>query len=175
MYSWLQTRQAFTPEQINEACYVDVNGNKDVFEGLRKNPKVNYDGKRFSYKVTFTLLLLWPSIDLFFFISAFISQYAITHCPYCLVSFINIAILYNLSLQAKHDVKNKNELLVLIRKYIEGIAVIDLRDAYPNVMEDLQVYLCCRFSFTLLTPMSPYNFCNRSWLSFQFTYFYWSL
>ncbi|MBA0854152.1 hypothetical protein Goshw_026709 [Gossypium schwendimanii] len=104
-----QTRQAFTPEQINEACYVDVNGNKDVFEGLRKNPKVNYDGKRFSYK-------------------------------------------------AKHDVKNKNELLVLIRKYIEGIAVIDLRDAYPNVMEDLQVYLCCRFSFTLLTPMSPYNF-----------------
>ncbi|PPE01849.1 hypothetical protein GOBAR_AA31141 [Gossypium barbadense] len=85
-----QTRQAFTPEQINEACYVDVNGNKDVFEGLRKNPKVNYDGKRFSYK-------------------------------------------------AKHDVKNKNELLVLIRKYIEGIAVIDLRDAYPNVMEDLQL------------------------------------
>ena len=44
-----------------------------------------------------------------------------------------------LSLQAKHDVKNKNELLVLIRKCIEGIAVIDLKDAYPNVMEDLQV------------------------------------
>ncbi|XP_022759908.1 general transcription factor IIE subunit 2-like [Durio zibethinus] len=84
-----QTRKAFTPEQINEACYVDVNGNKDVFEGLRKNPKVNYDGKRFSYK-------------------------------------------------AKHDAKNKNELLVLIRKYIEGIDVIDLKDAYPNVMEDLQ-------------------------------------
>ncbi|XWS38392.1 hypothetical protein CRYUN_Cryun19dG0127100 [Craigia yunnanensis] len=85
-----QTRQAFTPEQINEACYVDVNGNKDVFEGLRKNLKVNYDGKRFSCK-------------------------------------------------AKHDVKNKNELLVLIRKCIEGISVIDLKDAYPNVMEDLPV------------------------------------
>ncbi|XP_022738130.1 general transcription factor IIE subunit 2-like [Durio zibethinus] len=84
-----QKREAYTPEQINEACYVDVNGNKDVFEGLRKNPKVKYDGKRFSYK-------------------------------------------------AKHDVKNKNELLVLIRKFIEGIAVIDLKDAYPNVMEDLQ-------------------------------------
>ncbi|KAE8727053.1 F-box/LRR-repeat protein [Hibiscus syriacus] len=84
-----QTRQAYTPEQINEACYVDVNGNQDVFEGLRKNPKVNFDGKRFSYK-------------------------------------------------AKHNVKNKNELLVLIRKFIEGIAVIDLKDAYPNVMENLQ-------------------------------------
>lgn len=47
----LQTRQALTPEQINEACYVDVNANKTVFESLRKNPKVNYDGKRFSYKV----------------------------------------------------------------------------------------------------------------------------
>ncbi|GMJ15032.1 hypothetical protein like AT4G20330 [Hibiscus trionum] len=84
-----QTRQAYTPEQINEACHVDVNGNRDVFEGLRKNPKVYFDGKRFSYK-------------------------------------------------AKHDVKNKSELLVLVRKFIEGIAVIDLKDAYPNVMEDLQ-------------------------------------
>ncbi|XP_039011434.1 general transcription factor IIE subunit 2-like [Hibiscus syriacus] len=84
-----QTRQAFTPEQINEACYVDVNGNRDVLEGLRKNPKVNFDGKRFSYK-------------------------------------------------AKHDVKNKDELLVLIREYIQGIAVIDLKDTYPNAMEDLK-------------------------------------
>ncbi|OMO79473.1 hypothetical protein CCACVL1_13652 [Corchorus capsularis] len=46
-----KTRKAFTAEQINEACYVDVNGNKDVFEGLRNNPKkVEYDGMRFSYK-----------------------------------------------------------------------------------------------------------------------------
>lgn len=51
----LQTRQAFTPELINEACYVDVNANKGVFDSLRNNPKVHYDGKRFSYKVTLNL------------------------------------------------------------------------------------------------------------------------
>ncbi|KAK4261917.1 hypothetical protein QN277_004852 [Acacia crassicarpa] len=85
----LETRQAFTPEQINEACYVDMKSNKDVFESLTKNPKVHYDGKRFSYK-------------------------------------------------SKHDLKDKNQLLYLIRKFPEGIAVIDLKDAYPTVMEDLQ-------------------------------------
>ncbi|XP_011627438.1 general transcription factor IIE subunit 2 [Amborella trichopoda] len=85
----LETRQALTPEQINEACYVDLNANKLVFDSLRKNVKVNYDGKRFSYK-------------------------------------------------SKHDVKDKNELLHLIRKSVEGIAVVDLKDAYPSVLEDLQ-------------------------------------
>ncbi|XP_010261945.1 PREDICTED: general transcription factor IIE subunit 2-like [Nelumbo nucifera] len=85
----LETRQAFTPEQINEACYVDTNSNKAVFDSLRNNPKVNYDGRRFSYK-------------------------------------------------SKHDLKDKNQLLVLIRKFPEGIAIIDLKDAYPTVMEDLQ-------------------------------------
>ncbi|KAK9276376.1 hypothetical protein L1049_005909 [Liquidambar formosana] len=85
----LETRQAFTPEQINETCYVDMNANKAVFDSLRNNPKVNYDGKRFSYK-------------------------------------------------SKHDLKDKNQLLVLIRKFPEGIAVIDLKDAYPTVMDDLQ-------------------------------------
>ncbi|GAB4833180.1 hypothetical protein Ancab_031424 [Ancistrocladus abbreviatus] len=84
-----ETRQAFTPEQINEACYVDMNANKSVFDSLRNNPKVNYDGKCFSYK-------------------------------------------------SKHDLKDKKELLVLIRRFPEGIAIIDLKDAYPNVMEDLQ-------------------------------------
>ena len=53
-----QTRQAFTLEQINEACYVDMNANKAVFDSLRNNPKVNYDGKRFSYKVTPNILHL---------------------------------------------------------------------------------------------------------------------
>ncbi|GAV65094.1 hypothetical protein CFOL_v3_08609 [Cephalotus follicularis] len=85
----LETRQAFTPEQINEACYVDAKANKAVFDSLRNNPKVHYDGKRFSYK-------------------------------------------------SKHDLKDKNQLLILIRKFPEGIAVIDLKDAYPSVMEDLQ-------------------------------------
>ncbi|KAF8379457.1 hypothetical protein HHK36_028893 [Tetracentron sinense] len=68
----LETRQALTPEQINEACYVDVNANKAVFD-----------------------------------IQAF-------------------------------DLKDKNQLLVLIRKFPEGIAVFDFKDAYPTVMEDLQ-------------------------------------
>ncbi|KAF8380287.1 hypothetical protein HHK36_027769 [Tetracentron sinense] len=85
----LETRQAFTPEQINETCYVDVNANKAVFDSLRNNLKVSYDGRRFSYK-------------------------------------------------SKHDLKDKNQLLVLVRKFPEGIAVIDLKDAYPTVMEDLQ-------------------------------------
>ncbi|KAG7015180.1 General transcription factor IIE subunit 2, partial [Cucurbita argyrosperma subsp. argyrosperma] len=85
----LETRQAFTPEQINESCYVDINSNKAVFDSLRNNPKVHYDGRRFSYK-------------------------------------------------SKHDLKDKNQLLYLIRKFPEGIAVIDLKDSYPSVMEDLQ-------------------------------------
>ncbi|CAL5381356.1 unnamed protein product [Camellia sinensis] len=83
------TRQAFTPEQINEACYVDINSNKAVFDSLRNNPKVNYDGRCFAYK-------------------------------------------------SKHALKDKNQLLILIRKFPKGIAVIDLKDAYPTVMEDLQ-------------------------------------
>ncbi|KAK7850762.1 general transcription factor iie subunit 2 [Quercus suber] len=83
------TRQAFTPEQINEVTYVDINANKAVFDSLRNNLKVNYDGKRFSYK-------------------------------------------------SKHDLRDKEQLLYLIRKFVWGIAVIDLKDAYPTVMEDLQ-------------------------------------
>ncbi|CAK7335492.1 unnamed protein product [Dovyalis caffra] len=85
----LETRQALTPQQINDHCYVDMNSNKAVFDSLTNNPKVHYDGKRLSYK-------------------------------------------------SKHDLKDKNQLLVLIRKFPEGIAVIDLKDAYPNVMDDLQ-------------------------------------
>lgn len=46
-----------------------------------------------------------------------------------------------ISLQSKHDLKDKSQLLKLIRKFPEGIAVIDLKDAYPSVMDDLQVYL----------------------------------
>lgn len=54
----MQTRQAFTPEQINEACYVDINGNKAVFDSLRNNLKVHYDGNRFSYKVIKVFLIV---------------------------------------------------------------------------------------------------------------------
>ncbi|KAF5729974.1 general transcription factor IIE subunit 2-like [Tripterygium wilfordii] len=84
-----EKRQALTPEQINEATFVDINANKAVFDSLQNNPKVRYDGKRFSYK-------------------------------------------------SKHDLKDKNQLLVLVRKFPEGIAVVDLKDAYPTVIEDLQ-------------------------------------
>lgn len=84
-----ESREAFTAEQINDACYVDVRGNKAVFESLAKNPKVNYENKRFSYK-------------------------------------------------SKHNVRDQKELLRLIRTFAEGIAVADLKDAYPTVMEDLQ-------------------------------------
>ncbi|XP_071685888.1 uncharacterized protein [Rutidosis leptorrhynchoides] len=84
-----ESRQSFTAEQINEACYVDVKGNKAVFESLAKNPKVNYEGKCFSYK-------------------------------------------------SKHNVRDQKELLRLIRTFAEGIAVADLKDAYPTVMDDLQ-------------------------------------
>ncbi|KAM6567145.1 hypothetical protein CsatA_026273 [Cannabis sativa] len=84
-----ETRLALTPEQINEACYVDINANKTVFDSLRKNLKVSHDGRRFCYK-------------------------------------------------SKHDLKDKSQLLYLVRKFPEGIAVIDLKDSYPTVMEDLQ-------------------------------------
>ncbi|CAN1833643.1 hypothetical protein LINPERHAP1_LOCUS33838 [Linum perenne] len=86
----LKTRRAYTPEQINEACYVDVRSNKELFDSLKANPKVNYDGRSFSYKST-------------------------------------------------HNLLNKDELLKLIRRFPEGMAVIELKDAYPRVMEDLQV------------------------------------
>ncbi|KAJ9703379.1 hypothetical protein PVL29_004955 [Vitis rotundifolia] len=44
----------------------------------------------------------------------------------------------HLSYKSKHDLKDRSQLLVLIRKFPEGIAVIDLKDAYPSVLEDLQ-------------------------------------
>ncbi|KAG8088246.1 hypothetical protein GUJ93_ZPchr0010g9719 [Zizania palustris] len=84
-----KTRQAFTAEQINESTYVDIHGNKAVFDSLRNNPKVYYDGRRFSYK-------------------------------------------------SKHDLKGKDQLLVLVRKYPEGLAVVEVKDAYPTVLDDLQ-------------------------------------
>ncbi|TKY70928.1 Transcription initiation factor IIE subunit beta [Spatholobus suberectus] len=90
-----ETRKALTIEQINEACYVDMKANKDVFDSMRKNPKVKYDGERFSYK-------------------------------------------------SKHDVRDKSQLLFLVRKFPEGIAVVDLKDSYPTVMEDLQALKAAR-------------------------------
>ncbi|RZC67381.1 hypothetical protein C5167_011065 [Papaver somniferum] len=42
------------------------------------------------------------------------------------------------SYKPKHDINNKTELLQLIRKNPEGIAINELKDAYRLVMEDLQ-------------------------------------
>ncbi|KAI7750884.1 hypothetical protein M8C21_026668, partial [Ambrosia artemisiifolia] len=42
------------------------------------------------------------------------------------------------SYKPTHDVKDKKELLRLIQKFAEGIAVADLEDAYGTVMKDLQ-------------------------------------
>ncbi|CAM0954746.1 unnamed protein product [Alopecurus aequalis] len=39
-----------TAKQINEATYVDIERNSAVFESLRNNPKVRFDGRFFSYK-----------------------------------------------------------------------------------------------------------------------------
>ncbi|XP_047088169.1 uncharacterized protein LOC124700010 [Lolium rigidum] len=84
-----KTRQAFSAEQINDATYVDISGNKAVFDSLRNNLKVHYDGRRFSYK-------------------------------------------------SKHDLKGKDQLLDLIRGHREGLAIVEVKDAYPTVLEDLQ-------------------------------------
>ena len=43
------------------------------------------------------------------------------------------------SVQSTHEAKNMDELLVVIQNNYNGMPVIDLEDAYPNVMEDLQV------------------------------------
>lgn len=42
-------------------------------------------------------------------------------------------------MQSKHDLKGKDSLLTLIRKYPEGLPVVDVKDAYPTVLDDLQV------------------------------------
>ncbi|CAI9089710.1 OLC1v1024330C1 [Oldenlandia corymbosa var. corymbosa] len=85
-----ERRQTPDPEEINQGCYVDLNANKTVFDSLKKNPKLNYDGSRFSYK-------------------------------------------------PNHNVRNKDQLLDLIRKFQEGIAVVDLKDSYPNAIQDLEL------------------------------------
>ncbi|EFJ19459.1 hypothetical protein SELMODRAFT_107428 [Selaginella moellendorffii] len=85
----LETREALLPDEINNRCFVDVANNKEVFETLKNNVKVSFDGQRFSYK-------------------------------------------------AKHGLKNKAELLVQLRKCTEGMALSELRDAYPGIVSDVQ-------------------------------------
>ncbi|XP_078153028.1 uncharacterized protein LOC144548199 [Carex rostrata] len=84
-----KTRDALTPEEIYNGCYVNIHDNKnEIHDSLRNNPKVFFDGKRFSYK-------------------------------------------------SKHDLKGKDDLLRLIRRNVEGLPVIDVKDSYTSVMDDL--------------------------------------
>ncbi|KAL8497545.1 hypothetical protein ACS0TY_021031 [Phlomoides rotata] len=52
-----EKRQPLTLESINKECHVDGNANKTVFESLKSNPKVSYDGKTFSYKVSLVICI----------------------------------------------------------------------------------------------------------------------
>ncbi|GKA46323.1 general transcription factor IIE subunit 2-like protein, partial [Tanacetum coccineum] len=73
---YIESRKSFTAEQINEASYVDVKGNKE-FEFLAKNPK------------------------------------------------------------SMHNFGGKTQLSV--KGHVDDIDVTDLKDAYPTVMQDLQL------------------------------------
>ncbi|CAN6302095.1 unnamed protein product [Urochloa humidicola] len=84
-----KTRKPCTAERINKETHVDIHGNKDVFDSLRNNPKVKFEGGRFSYKPT-------------------------------------------------HDLNGRDQLLELIKKEKDGIAVEAIKDAYPSVLDDLQ-------------------------------------
>ena len=49
-----------------------------------------------------------------------------------------------LYMQPTHNIGGKTQLLSLIKGHVDGIAVADLKDAYPTVMQDLQVYIHTR-------------------------------
>lgn len=117
-----------------------MRANKDVFESMRKNPKVKYDGERFSYKVTFMeayMCTVSTPLCVHFYAPSLVCDFGIAF-----------------GLQSKHDVRDKNQLLFLVRKFPEGIAVVDLKDSYPNVMEDLQV----NYFFQLIVLHENENF-----------------
>ena len=58
------------------------------------------------------------------------------------LNYVSDVHVYFVRIQAKHDLQGKSDLLTLIRKYPEGLPVIDVKDAYPSVMDDLQVAFC---------------------------------
>lgn len=53
-----------------------------------------------------------------------------------------------LTSQATHDIKDKKQLLSFVNKSSNVIDVVDLKDAYPNVMEDLQVRIALFWEYT---------------------------
>jgi hypothetical protein len=44
------------------------------------------------------------------------------------------------SVQSKHELKGKDDLLRLIRRNVEGLPVVDVKDSYTSVMDDLMVH-----------------------------------
>ena len=43
--------------------------------------------------------------------------------------------------QLKHNLKKKEELLILVRKLLEGVPMGDLKDSYPGIQADVQVFM----------------------------------
>ncbi|KAL5544948.1 hypothetical protein UlMin_008732 [Ulmus minor] len=55
----------------------------------------------------------------------------------CIIT--KFSVLQLLALQSEHDLKDKSQLIYLIQKYLEGIAITNLKDSYPTVMEDFRI------------------------------------
>lgn len=48
---------------------------------------------------------------------------------------------YGMIWQSEHNLKNKEELLVLLRGLHEGVPMGDLKDSYPEIATDIQVLM----------------------------------
>jgi len=146
---WLQTREELTVEQINEACYVDMNANKEVFESLSKNVKVKYDGTYFSYKVSLmewdlSLVSALESLSCLQ-VQNLPSQLSLSCCKFR--DYLDFSkVVYYSCVQSKYEIKNKDQLLNTIQSFLDGISIIDLKDSYLDVMQDLQVNILSHLS-----------------------------
>lgn len=78
---------------------------------------MKYNGKYFSYKVSIVVL----------------------YCNHIQISnaLAHWSILF--TSQPKHDLKDKTQLLELITKCPEGLLVVDVKDSYTSVLDDLKV------------------------------------
>jgi len=92
--------------------YVDMHSNKAVFDSLRKNPILHYDGTRFSYKVT----------------KHFIQGRYVSHFLFE-KKFHVFTILLCRHHRLLNDVKDKRQVLSLVGEYTDGIVVVVLKDA----------------------------------------------
>ena len=66
----------------------------------------------------------------------------------CLSSYIRLHIDPPFEImQSKHDLKGKDQLLHLIRRFPEGLPVVEVKDSYPTVLDDLQVTIILGLRF----------------------------